>query len=62
MKGMKNVEVSSPVPTAPLKRSSGGARSGNVGVSTGAPKVPSLKGTSQPSTKGGKVVSPAQSK
>lgn len=62
MKGMKNVEVAGPGIPAPLKKSSGGARSGNVGVATGAPKVPSLKSTNQPKTGGGKIVSPAKSK
>lgn len=62
MKGMKNVEVASPVPTAPLKKMTGGAKSGNVGVASGAPKSPSLKQTGQPETKGGKVVSPTKSK
>lgn len=61
MKGMKNVEVASPVPTAKLKMGTGGARSGTVNVSGGA-KVPSTRGTSQPNTKSGKVVSPAKSK
>lgn len=62
MRGMKNVEVSSPVPSAPLKKMTGGAKSGNVGVATGAPKAPSLKGTSQPKTGGGNIVSPTKSK
>lgn len=62
MKGMKNVEVASPVPSAPLRKSSGGARSGNVGVATGAPKAPALKGTSQPNTAKSKVVTPTKSK
>jgi len=61
MKGMKNVEVSSPVPSAPLKSRSGGAHSGNVGISGGA-KVPSTKSTSQPNTSSPKIVSPAKSK
>jgi hypothetical protein len=61
MKGMKNVEVASPVPTAPLKKMTGGAKSGNVGVASGA-KTQSFKSTSQPNTKAGKVVSPTKSK
>ena len=61
MKGMKNVEVASPVPTQALKKSSGGAKSGNVGVAGGA-KVPSVSSSSQPNTKGGNIVSPTKAK
>jgi hypothetical protein len=62
MKGMKNVEVAGPGIPAPLKKSSGGARSGNVGVATGAPKVGAMKQTSQPNTRGTNIVSPTKSK
>lgn len=62
MRGMKNVEVASPVPTAPLKKMTGGAKSGNVGVASGAPKAPSLKSTSQPNEKTPNIKSPARSK
>lgn len=61
MKGMKNVEVVGPGIPAPLKRGSGGARSGTVNVNTPT-SAPKAKSTGQPNTASSKVVSPTKSK
>lgn len=61
MKGMKNVEVAGPGIPAPLKRGSGGARSGSINIVSGQ-KPESAGKTSQPNTKGGNIVSPTKSK
>lgn len=60
MKGMKNVEISSPVP-APTPKAGGGVKSGNINIPSGA-KAQGVKSSSQPSTAGGKIVSPTKSK